>query len=116
MLEALCHFAAQTPDKIALIQSNAQGEARFSYEALLARCEQMAAALQAEGVVPGDRWGHAGPHPQAIFAQLAVLLAGAVYVPSTPSSRWSARAIFCGWGGQDPDHPGRVPPQAGQPV
>lgn len=37
MLEALCHFAAQTPDKIALIQSTAQGEVRFSYEALLAR-------------------------------------------------------------------------------
>ncbi|MNF43857.1 Linear gramicidin synthase subunit D [compost metagenome] len=81
VLEALCHFAAQTPDKIAL----EQGEARFSYEALLARSEQMAAALQAEGVAPGDKVGvMLARTPQAIFAQLAVLLAGAVYVPLDP--------------------------------
>uniref|UniRef100_UPI000D68CB9D amino acid adenylation domain-containing protein n=1 Tax=Aeromonas caviae TaxID=648 RepID=UPI000D68CB9D len=85
VLEALCHFAAQTPDKIALIQRTAQGEARFSYEALLARAEQMAAALQAEGVAPGDKVGvMLARTPQAIFAQLAVLLAGAVYVPLDP--------------------------------
>ncbi|WP_270830769.1 amonabactin biosynthesis non-ribosomal peptide synthetase AmoF [Aeromonas sp. QDB03] len=85
VLEALCHFAAQTPDKIALIQSTEQGEARFSYEALLARSEQMAAALQAAGVQPGDRVGvMLARSPQAIFAQLAVLLAGAVYVPLDP--------------------------------
>ncbi|MGE4391008.1 MAG: amonabactin biosynthesis non-ribosomal peptide synthetase AmoF [Aeromonas sp.] len=85
VLEALCHFAAQTPDKIALIQSTAQGEVRFSYEALLARAEQMAAALQAEGVAPGDKVGvMLARTPQAIFAQLAVLLAGAVYVPLDP--------------------------------
>ncbi|KHE15458.1 peptide synthetase [Aeromonas hydrophila] len=81
VLEALCHFAAQTPDKIAL----EQGEARFSYEALLARCEQMAAALQAAGVAPGDKVGvMLARTPQAIFAQLAVLLVGAVYVPLDP--------------------------------
>ncbi|MNS60496.1 Plipastatin synthase subunit D [compost metagenome] len=81
VLEALCHFAAQTPNKVAL----EQGEARFSYEALLARSEQMAAALQAEGVAPGDKVGvMLARTPQAIFAQLAVLLAGAVYVPLDP--------------------------------
>lgn len=81
VLEALCHFAAQTPHKIAL----EQGEARFSYEALLARSEQMAAALQAAGVAPGDKVGvMLARSPQAIFAQLAVLLAGAVYVPLDP--------------------------------
>lgn len=81
VLEALCHFAAQTPEKVAL----EQGEARFSYEALLARSEQMAAALQAEGVAPGDKVGvMLARTPQAIFAQLAVLLAGAVYVPLDP--------------------------------
>ncbi|MFM5839188.1 amonabactin biosynthesis non-ribosomal peptide synthetase AmoF [Aeromonas rivipollensis] len=81
VLEALCHFAAQTPNKIAL----EQGEARFSYEALLARSEQMAAALQAAGVAPGDKVGvMLARTPQAIFAQLAVLLAGAVYVPLDP--------------------------------
>lgn len=85
VLDALCHFAAQTPDKIALIQSTAQGEASFSYEALLARSEQMAAALQTSGVQPGDRVGvMLARSPQAIFAQLAVLLAGAVYVPLDP--------------------------------
>ncbi|MGY3885640.1 amonabactin biosynthesis non-ribosomal peptide synthetase AmoF [Aeromonas aquatica] len=81
VLDALCHFAAQTPHKIALIQ----GESRFSYEALLARSEQMASALQAAGVQPGDRVGvMLARSPQAIFAQLAVLLAGAVYVPLDP--------------------------------
>ncbi|WP_219593796.1 non-ribosomal peptide synthetase [Aeromonas salmonicida] len=85
VLDALCHFAAQTPHKIALIQSTAQGEASVSYEELLARCEQMAAALQASGVQPGDRVGvMLARSPQAIFAQLAVLLAGAVYVPLDP--------------------------------
>jgi amino acid adenylation domain-containing protein len=81
VLDALCHFAAQTPDKIAL----EQGEARFSYEALLTRAEQMAAALQGAGVQPGERVGvMLSRSPQAIFAQLAVLLAGAVYVPLDP--------------------------------
>ncbi|MDM5070323.1 MULTISPECIES: amonabactin biosynthesis non-ribosomal peptide synthetase AmoF [Aeromonas] len=81
VLDALCHFAAQTPHKIALIQ----GEVSVSYEALLTRCEQMAAALQASGVQPGDRVGvMLARTPQAIFAQLAVLLAGAVYVPLDP--------------------------------
>ncbi|MGE6133723.1 amonabactin biosynthesis non-ribosomal peptide synthetase AmoF [Aeromonas salmonicida] len=81
VLDALCHFAAQTPNKIALMQ----GEASVSYEALLARCEQMAAALQTSGVQPGDRVGvMLARSPQAIFAQLAVLLAGAVYVPLDP--------------------------------
>lgn len=81
VLDALCHFAAQTPHKIAL----EQGEARFSYETLLARSEQMASALQAAGVQPGDRVGvMLARSPQAIFAQLAVLLAGAVYVPLDP--------------------------------
>lgn len=81
VLDALCHFAAQTPHKIALMQ----GEASVSYEELLARCEQMAAALQASGVQPGDRVGvMLARSPQAIFAQLAVLLAGAVYVPLDP--------------------------------
>ncbi|OKA96344.1 amonabactin biosynthesis non-ribosomal peptide synthetase AmoF [Aeromonas salmonicida] len=81
VLDALCHFAAQTPNKIALIQ----GEASVSYEALLARCEQMAAALQASGVQPGDRVGvMLARSPLAIFTQLAVLLAGAVYVPLDP--------------------------------
>ncbi|MCR6738172.1 amonabactin biosynthesis non-ribosomal peptide synthetase AmoF [Aeromonas dhakensis] len=81
VLDALCHFAAQTPDKIAL----EQGETRISYEALLARAEQMAAALQAAGVAPGDKVGvMLARTPQAIFAQLAVLLAGAVYVPLDP--------------------------------
>ncbi|WP_393936543.1 amonabactin biosynthesis non-ribosomal peptide synthetase AmoF [Aeromonas rivipollensis] len=85
VLEALCHFAAQTPHKIGLIQSTEQGEARFSYEALLARSEQMAAALQTAGVAPGDKVGvMLARTPQAIFAQLAVLLAGAVYVPLDP--------------------------------
>ncbi len=81
VLDALSHFAAQTPNKIALIQ----GEASVSYEALLARCEQMAAALQAAGVAHGDKVGvMLARSPQAIFAQLAVLLAGAVYVPLDP--------------------------------
>ncbi|CAJ1762984.1 Dimodular nonribosomal peptide synthase [Aeromonas salmonicida] len=81
VLDAICHFAAQTPNKIALIQ----GEASVSYEALLARCEQMAAALQASGVQPGDRVGvMLARSPLAIFTQLAVLLAGAVYVPLDP--------------------------------
>ncbi|MNM95025.1 Surfactin synthase subunit 2 [compost metagenome] len=45
----------------------------------------MAAALQAEGVAPGDKVGvMLARTPQAIFAQLAVLLAGAVYVPLDP--------------------------------
>ncbi|WP_404840510.1 amonabactin biosynthesis non-ribosomal peptide synthetase AmoF [Aeromonas media] len=81
VLDALCHFAAQTPHRIALIQ----GEASVSYEALLARSEQMAAALQTSGVQPGDKVGvMLARSPQAIFAQLAVLLAGAVYVPLDP--------------------------------
>ena len=87
------------PDKIALIRAMRR-RARFSYEALLARANRWRppcgqASSPATGGVMLART------PQAIFAQLAVLLAGAVYVPLDPSSRWSVRAISCGWGGQD---------------
>ncbi len=78
----------------------------------------MAAALQAAGVAPGDKVGvMLARAPQAIFAQLAVLLAGAVYVPLDPEQPLERQGHILRLGEvEDPDRPGRVPSQAGQPV
>jgi amino acid adenylation domain-containing protein len=74
-------FAAQVasrPDAIAL----ARGDERLSYRALEARAVRLAARLQAAGVAPGTTVGVLLDRSTAsIVALLAVLKAGAAYLP-----------------------------------
>ncbi|WP_423194301.1 amino acid adenylation domain-containing protein [Cupriavidus sp. H18C2] len=75
------HAAAQ-PDAIAVIC----GEQSLRYGDLLARADRLAATLRARGIGAEDRVGIAlSRSPDIIVALLAVMRAGAAYVPFDPS-------------------------------
>ena len=84
--------AVAAPHRPALIE----GERRLTYGELIARVWWLAAGLQALGVAPGQRIGLLLPQGMdAICALLAVLAAGAAYVPldtEAPAAR--RRAII----------------------
>ena len=65
------------PDKIAVIY----GKRRLTYRELAAQATQMAHALRASGIQPGDRVAYLLPNlPEMLVAQFAVPLAGGVLV------------------------------------
>ncbi|ANE74133.1 non-ribosomal peptide synthetase [Dickeya solani] len=73
--------AARTPDAIAVID----GEAQMSYCRLNQRANQLAQVLVAHGVQPGDFVALLLPRGSALLAAtLAILKAGATYVPLDP--------------------------------
>ncbi|MFB1114893.1 amino acid adenylation domain-containing protein [Dickeya dadantii] len=73
--------AARTPEAIAVID----GEARMSYDRLNQRANQLAQVLVAHGVQPGDFVALLLPRGSALLAAtLAILKAGATYVPLDP--------------------------------
>ncbi|EBA15967.1 non-ribosomal peptide synthetase [Roseobacter sp. SK209-2-6] len=73
---------AQTPDAIALVFEDQS----FSYAALNARANGVAAQLQARGVAPGDHVGiYVKRSAELLIAALGVLKAGAAYVPMDPA-------------------------------
>lgn len=70
--------ATRDPDATAVVL----GEQRLTYAQLVAESRRLARLLSAQGVGPGDRVALMVPKsPPAIVAMLAVLEAGAVYVP-----------------------------------
>ncbi|MGV9253899.1 amino acid adenylation domain-containing protein [Streptomyces sp. NPDC003697] len=72
--------AARTPDRTALVEA-ATG-VRLDYADLDARAERLAAVLRADGVAPGDRVAVLLQRSRhTVIAVLAVLKAGAAYVP-----------------------------------
>ncbi len=80
-LEAIAAQAARTPDAVAVI--DAEGEWR--YAALWRRAGQVADALRAHGVRPGDRVGLMLPRgAQLLVALLGIWRARAAYVPLDP--------------------------------
>jgi len=86
---AFRRIASATPESIALVD----GGREWSYGRLRSAAEAMATGLEANGVTPGVEVVYALPRTaEAAILQLAVLLAGGVYVPLDPSSppaRWS---------------------------
>ncbi len=81
--EIMRAFAAANPDKIALIQD----ERQLSYGALDAVMDRVAAALQREGVSPGESVAIcAGTSIEYACAFLGGLRAGAAVAPIAPSS------------------------------
>ena len=77
--DGFLHHAATAPERPALV--SAAGEVT-SYGALSDRARRLAARLRQAGVAPGDHVGvSAGKGPGQVEAVLAILLAGAAYVP-----------------------------------
>ncbi len=92
VLDAIRQQAHVQPERIALIQH----EQALSYGELQARAETVAAALVELGIQPGERIGvMLSRSPQAILAQLGVLLAGAVYVPLDPDQPADRQRLIC---------------------
>lgn len=92
VLAAIRSHAERQPERIALCQ----GERRLNYAALLARAEEIAAALAEQGVRPGERVGvMLARSPEAILALLGVLLAGAVYVPLDAEQPAERQKLIC---------------------
>ncbi|AIY40965.1 Siderophore biosynthesis non-ribosomal peptide synthetase modules [Collimonas arenae] len=81
VLDALRRHAANTPDQLAL----AQDDVTLTYAELLARVQQLAARLHERGVQPDSRVVLLLPRaPDTVVALLAILWAGAGYVPLDP--------------------------------
>ncbi|MGE6530103.1 amino acid adenylation domain-containing protein [Pseudomonas sp. NPDC077382] len=92
VLDAIRLQAQTQPEGIALVQH----EQALSYGELQARAEMVAAALVDEGIEPGQRVGvMLSRSPQAILAQLGVLLVGAVYVPLDPEQPADRQRLIC---------------------
>ncbi|MFE3880677.1 amino acid adenylation domain-containing protein, partial [Kitasatospora sp. NPDC059146] len=74
--------AAERPDAIALVQ----GERRFSYRELNERANQLAHRLRESGVHPDTTVGICAERsPELVIGLLAVLKAGAAYLPLDPT-------------------------------
>ena len=86
--EAFDGQARRTPDAIAVVLDGEPGDSGprcLSYAALAHRARRLAARLAAAGVRPGDRVGVLMERsPEMVTALLAVLGAGAAYVPLEP--------------------------------
>ncbi len=80
-----------TPDAVALVS----GADQLSYRELWARAGELAAALRATGVTPGQLVGVSLPRgPEQIAALLATWRAGAGYVPLDPGLPPKRRALL----------------------
>jgi amino acid adenylation domain-containing protein len=80
--EAFARIASATPDRVALTDSGVS----LTYRELDARSDQLAHGLRARGVAAGDRVGVCLERSaELVFTLLAVLKAGATYVPIDPA-------------------------------
>ncbi|MFH8371513.1 amino acid adenylation domain-containing protein [Streptomyces sp. NPDC018031] len=85
--------AREHPDAVALTD----GTRHLGYRELTDRAELLAAGLAARGVRPGDTVGLRIPRgPAQVEAVLAVLFAGAVYVPIDPAAPADRAAFILG--------------------
>lgn len=92
VLDGIRQQAHAQPGRVALVQH----EQVMTYGDLQARAEMVAAAMVEQGVQPGQRIGvMLSRSPQAILAQLGVLLAGAVYVPLDAEQPADRQRLIC---------------------
>src|SRR6185369_6466560 len=78
--------AARTPEAVAVVGWKDGVEERLTYAELLARADRLAAELVAQGAGPEVRVGVCLERtPELVVALLAVLRAGAAYVPLDPA-------------------------------
>lgn len=79
LLTPWLHQCATRPHAVALVEEDGT---KVTYEALLAQAQAVAAALQSEGMKPGQRVAvHLERGIAAVIALFGTLLAGACYVP-----------------------------------
>ncbi|MET8974175.1 non-ribosomal peptide synthetase [Streptomyces sp. NPDC004539] len=82
VVEAFAHIAGQTPDRVAMTD----GTAQMTYRELDRQAAEFARGLVRRGVVPGDRVGVCLERSaELVVVLLAVLKAGAAYVPVDPA-------------------------------
>ncbi|MBV8119354.1 MAG: acyl-CoA synthetase [Alphaproteobacteria bacterium] len=87
-LSFLARAAAVYPDKLAVID----GDARYSYGEIYARCRRLADALQRRGIGPGDTVAVLAPNiPALLEAHYGVPMAGAVL--NALNTRLDARSV-----------------------
>jgi amino acid adenylation domain-containing protein len=87
MAYLLQHLLTETAARAPRHRAVASGERFLTYEQLDKLSNQVARALRAQGVAPGDRVGILAPKSAAsIVALYGVLKAGACYVPLDPKS------------------------------
>jgi len=78
VFDPISHWAKANPDKPAIVSR----DLTFTYAELDAKTNQVARALAARGVRPGDRIGFVLPRgPQTVMLLIGILKAGAAYVP-----------------------------------
>lgn len=116
VLDQLAARMAQHPDAPAL----RFGDERLSYRELGARVHRAARRLRERGVARGSRVGVCLPRGTGMLVTLlAILRAGAAYVPLDPEYPWSRLAYMAGDAGLDlmvgaPERwEGSVPPERG---
>lgn len=91
VVSPICHWAAATPHKTALIATATS----FTYAELEAQTTQLAMLLLADGITSGTRVALLLPRGvDAVLAMIAVLKAGATYVPLDPEMP-QERLGFC---------------------
>ncbi len=97
--DAVAEAVRRFPERTAVAQSSGDG-ATLSYQALWEQSERLAAWLQAQGAGAGERVGFwMRKRTEAVVAMLAILRAGAIYVPldpTAPTARITRLAADCG--------------------
>ena len=108
-------FLERAADVFANKTAIAYGDRRVSYSEFGAEATQLAHALRASGVQPGDRVAYLCPNiPEMLVANFGVPLAGAVLVPiNTRLSAEEVRYICDHAGAQDAGRGYRVPDRIG---
>lgn len=116
-VEALCHWAKKTPDRIFLSQPVEGGRREYSFAECEDVCRRMASALLEIGLGPGDRVAILAKNCAEWFlADWAIQIAGMVPVPIYPTAgpgtisyvieHSESRAVFVGpldgWEKQEP--------------
>ncbi len=116
-VQALCHWAKETPDRIFLSQPIEGGRREYSFAECEDICRRMASALREIGLGPGDRVAILAKNCAEWFlADWAIQIAGMVPVPIYPTAgpgtiayvieHSESRAVFVGpldsWQKQEP--------------
>jgi amino acid adenylation domain-containing protein len=98
MPDWLERWAVETPDRIALVSGDDDGE--WTWDELARRVRQLARVLLESGAGPGERVGVCLERsPEAVIAPLALFQIGATYIPldpSQPAARMEMQAVDAG--------------------
>jgi long-subunit acyl-CoA synthetase (AMP-forming)/alkylation response protein AidB-like acyl-CoA dehydrogenase len=106
LVDLLAVRVANDAERLAVVTPSAsrhgslpvRNPAGWSWRALAARALRLAEWLGSEGLAPGDRLAHIGPHTADwVITDLACLLAGIVHVPLHADMPVETRRQWCEW-------------------